>query len=221
MASHTLTAQTRAITGKYCRELINNRRIPSILYGKKVNNQNVSVARSEFEKVYASAGASSIVNLAIEDNTSVPVLIHDVARDPRSNSIIHIDFYQVNMMEKLTAHIPLKFAGESKAVKELGGILMKNIKNLEVKCLPKDLVSEIVVDIAMLETFNDSIKIKDLSIPSGIEVIANPESIVTAVSSPMSEEELKKSLEGKPAEDVEAVKVEEKGKKEDEEKAIA
>lgn len=217
MSLYTLHAQNRTKTGKLVSEIREKQLIPGVVYGNKVLNQIVSVPRSEFEKVYAGAGASNLVDLVIEDATQVPVLIHDVQRDPRINNVVHVDFYQVNMAEKLNAHLPLKFVGESKAVKGLGGILVKNYSHIEVRCLPKDLIPEIVVDISILQSFEDIIKIKDLAVPSEIEILADTESIVATVTPPLSEEELKKSLEGKPEANIEDVKVEEKGKKEDKE----
>lgn len=217
MSLYTLQAKTRKKLGRQASEVRAEGLIPAVVYGNKVENQILSVPRSEFEKVYAHAGASNLVDLVIEGASQVPVLIHDVQRDPRINKVVHVDFYQVNMAEKLNAHLPLKFIGESKAVKGLGGILIKNFSHIEVRCLPQDLVPEIAVDISCLQTFEDSIKIKDLPIPVGIEVIATPTAIVASVSAPLTEDELKKTLEGKPEANIEDVKVEEKGKKEDKE----
>ena len=218
MQNHTLNATLREQTGKNVATLREKRLIPAVLYGNKVQNQNLTVPRSEFEKTYKAAGASSLVSLVVGEQTPVMVLIQDVQRDPRVNEVQHIDFYQVNMAEKLTAQVQFKFIGESKAVKTLGGILLKNATQVEVRCLPKDLVHEIEVDISGLQTFDDVITIKDITIPAGIEILDDVSNIVVSVTPPVSEEELKRSLEGKPEENVEAVKVEEKGKKEEEEK---
>ncbi len=217
MSLYTLQAKTRTKLGKQASQVRLERLIPAVVYGNKVENQVLTVSRSEFEKIYTNAGASNLVDLVIEGASQVPVLIHDVQRDPRLNEVIHVDFYQVNMAEKLTAHIPLKFIGESKAVKGLGGILIKNFAHIEVRCLPQDLVPEIIVDISALQTFEDNIKIKDLAVPASIEVMTTPGAIVATVTAPLTDDELKKSLEGKPEANVEDVKVEEKGKKEDKE----
>ena len=217
MSLYTLHATLRTHTGKHAAHIREQSLIPGVVYGNKVENKILSVRRSEFEKVYTGAGASNLLDLVIEDGSQVPVLIHDVQRDPRINEVVHIDFYQVNMAEKLNANLPLKFIGESKAVKGLGGILIKNFSHIEVHCLPQDLVPEIIVDISVLQTFEDTIKIKDLTVPSGIEVLVTPTAIVATVTAPLTDEELKKSLEGKPETNIEDVKVEEKGKKEEKE----
>lgn len=217
MSTYALNAAIRSEIGKKAQALRSQRLIPGIVYGNNVKNQPVEVGCSEFEKVYAHAGGSNLVNLCIDNTDAVAVLIHDVQRGVRINEILHVDFYQVDMSKKLNTRIPLKFIGESKAVKGLGGILIKSATHLDVTCLPQDLVSEIVVDISKLDAFDTSIKIGDIDIPAGIEVSANASDIVAIATAPLSEDEIKKSLEGKPEENIEAVKVEERGKKEQKE----
>lgn len=134
------------------------------------------------------------------------VLIHDVAYNPLSEQILHIDFYQVKMDEKIKAKVPLVFLGESEAVKGEGGILIKNIQEIEIEALPADLPHHIDVDISGLKTFEDKILIKDLALPPNIKIQAEPEEIIASVVPPRSDEELA-ALEGKVEEKVEEVKV--------------
>ncbi|MFA5129278.1 MAG: hypothetical protein WC445_04995, partial [Patescibacteria group bacterium] len=131
-----------------------------------------------------------------------------------SNQPIHLDIYKVKMSEKLTTEIPLSFINESAAVLELEGNLVKNFDALEVECLPNDLVSEFEVDLSLLKTFDDTIKIADIKIPKTIEVKADPEEVVALVMPPRSEEEMAE-LETEVVEDVEAVEVEEKAKEDE------
>ena len=214
METITLSAQTRTITGKKLASLRAQKLVPAVLYGNKVENKLLSVPVVAFDKAYEKAGESALVDLAIEGNTTVKVLIHDVSRNPVKGFVEHVDFYQVNMKEKLETEIPLIFTGESKAVKELGGTLVKSIEELEVRCLPSALVHEITVDISSLDTFDDVIKVKDIVLPEGIEALNDEEDVLISVAEPASEEELA-ALDEKPVEDVTAVEVEKKGKDED------
>ncbi len=184
--------------------------IPAVVYGHGIANQNVAVPRATFEKVYQQAGESTLVDLVVDKAKGVAVLIQDVDRHPTSGLPLHVDFYQVRMDEKITNDVPLVFTGESKAMKELGGILVKNANTLKVKCLPKDLPSEITVDISALVDFEARIAVTDIAIPAGVEVLAKPDEIVAIVEPPRSEEELK-ALDEKVEENVESVeKVEQK-----------
>jgi large subunit ribosomal protein L25 len=118
------------------------------------------------------------------------------------------------MTEKLETTIALKFIGESPAVVEAGGVLVKNLDEIEVKCLPSDLISEIEVDLSSLKKFGDVIKVTDLKIPSNIEVLNDPQLIVATVVEPREEEvEIGAKIEEK----VEEVEVEKKGKETKEE----
>jgi len=164
--------------------------------------------------VYRQAGATTLFDLVLNGQQPVKVLIQEVQRHPVSGLIQHVDFHQVRMDEKLEVDIPLKYVGESPAVKELGGILVRAVNELKVKCLPQHLIHEIEVDLSALVQFNDVINVSAISLPVGIEVLspANDEVLVT-VAPPRSEAELAE-LKAEVKEDIEAVKVEEKGKEE-------
>lgn len=182
-------------------------KIPANVYGGGFKNQNITIDGLAFNRVFADAGESSLINLAIENSEPVKVLVHEVQIDPVTMKPIHIDFYKVNMKEKIKTEIPLKQVGESSAVVDLEGSLVTNRDAIEVECLPSDLVHEIEVDISVLKTFDDVVKVSDLKIPAGIEVLDDPEEVAILIQPPRSEEELAE-LEEKPEEDVEAVEVE-------------
>ena len=102
----------------------------------------------------------------------------------------HVDFFQVRMDEEIETEVELNFVGESPAVKEQGGILVKNISEITVKCFPGDLPSEINVAISVLKTFDDRICIKDLKISPKVKIDLEPETVVALVEEPRSEAEL-------------------------------
>lgn len=189
-----------------------NKKIPAVVYGSDFNNLPISVDGLEFNKVFEEAGESSLINLKIGDQDSVKVLVHEIQQDPVTMNIIHIDFYKVNMKEKIRTEIPLELVGEAPAVSELEGTMVTNKDAVEVECLPSDLVSELQVDISVLKTFDDAIKISDIKVPNGIEILDDPEEVAILVQPPRSDEELAE-LEEEVTEDVESVEVE--GEKEE------
>lgn len=205
-----IKAEPREITGKKVRGLRKQGLIPAVLYGNKSNPLNISVEAKEFNRVFGQAGETSILNLAVgKDNRNV--LIYDVARHPLSGEVIHADFLEVNMTEKITTEIPLVFIGESEAVKSDGGILMKMIQEIEVEALPGDLPKEFSVDISGLKTFEDKIYVRDLKAGKGVEILVGEDEIIAFVAPPRSEDELKE-LDSKPA--VEIGEIEIAGKEE-------
>lgn len=205
METLSLAAKTRSITGKRVKDIRAQGSVPAVLYGHGVESRTIAVPTSEFRKVYAKAGSSSLVDIAIDGDTSVKAIIHEVQPDPLTMLPIHVDFHQVRMDEKMTARIPLVFIGESDAVKTLGGSLMKTMESVEVECLPADLPHEITVDISAIKTFEDDITVADLVLPKGVEVANETHLTIAAVTPPLTAEQLAKMEESQVG-DVAAVK---------------
>lgn len=204
----TLKSQLREHTGRHGVSMLRKGGVvPAVVYGHGIQSRSLSVELNLFKKLYTQAGESSLIDLVIGSEQPVKVIIHGIQRDPVRDEISHIDFHQVKMDEKIKAEVELVFEGVSPAVKELGGILVKNITNLEIECLPSDLPHDIAVDISVLKTFEDLIRVSDLILPNGVTSLIEETSSVISVSEPRSEEELK-ALEEAVVEDVGAVQVE-------------
>lgn len=205
-----LSAKIRKEFGKKVKSLRKKGVLPAVLYGPKLKEaQPLELDEKDFEKVYQEAGESALISLEV-GGKKVLVLIHEVQLEPLTGKPIHVDFYQPKLEEEIEAKAPLVFEGESKAVKELEGTLIKNISEVEVRAKPQNLPPEIKIDIIGLRTFEDNIKISDLKIPPGVKILRKPEEIIAWVSPPEKvEEELEKPIEEK-VEEVE--KVEEKKK---------
>lgn len=200
-----LEAQIREITGKKVKKLRKTGIIPAVLYGHNIKSTPLAVDTKEFSKIFKQAGETSLLQLTIGGKKH-NVLIHDSARDPLSGEILHVDFFEVRMDEKLKTKVPLVFVGESAAAKFEGGILVKALQEVEAEALPQDLPKEIEVDISGLKVFEDKIHVKDLKIASSVKILADPEDMVVSVVPPRSEKELEE-LEQKPVEEVGEIKV--------------
>jgi large subunit ribosomal protein L25 len=206
-----LKAKIRKELGKKVKKLREKGIIPAVLYGPKIKTQSLEVELKEFEKIYKEAGESSLIQLLV-DKEKFLVLIHAIEIDSLSQKPLHIDFYQPRLDEEITATIPLVIEGEAPAVKELGGTLVRNIHEVEVKAFPQNLPHEIKVKVGNLKTFEDNIQIKDLIVPQGVKILKEPDETVAFVAKPEKvEEELAKPIEEK-VEEVE--KVEEEKEKE-------
>ncbi len=171
--------------------------MPAVLYGVKRDNMSLAINRKEFDKLYEEAGESTLITLDIEGEKTKPAaLIYDIQKDPLKGNIIHADFYEPNLDEAVEAEIPVIFNGESPAVKDLEGTLVKNVDNITVKALPQNLPHEVEIDIGVLKTFDDAIYIKDLKVPQDVEIVQDPDWVVAMVSPPENvEEELEKPIE--------------------------
>jgi large subunit ribosomal protein L25 len=213
----SLSAKIRKELGKKTENLRKKGILPAVLYGPEIKSAlPLELDYKSFEKVYSAAGESSLVSLEVNGQKFL-VLIHDLKRDPLEEKLIHVDFYQPRLEEEVEVTVPIVFEGEPIAVKELGGTLVKNISELEIKALPQKLPHEVKSDIGSLETFEDHVLIKDLGVPEGVKILKDPEEIVAFVS-PLEkiEEELVKPIEEK-VEEVEKVEEEKKPEEEIEE----
>lgn len=204
METYSISAERRTILGKNTGSLRRAEQLPAVVYGHGKDSVSLTLNQREFQKLLAQAGESSLVDLKIDNEAPVKVLIHDVQLHPVTDAIVHADFLQVNMSEKVETEIALKFEGESKAVSEQGGILVTNLEEVKVECLPADLVHEIIVPLDRLEALEDQIRISDLKAPKGITILEKPDTVIAVVTPPRSEEELK-ALDSEVVENVESV----------------
>lgn len=206
-----LNAKIRKETGKKTDKMRKAGSVPAVIYGHKVKNINVEVDYKDFQKILKQAGESSLIELSVEgEKENRPVLIHDLQKDSVTDKYIHIDFFQASLKEEVEVKVPLVIEGVSFAVKDLGGTLVKNISELEVKALPQNLPHEIIVNIDGLKNLEDRILAKDIKLPQGVKLKINPEEIVISIAKQENiEEELAKEIEEK-VEDVEKVEKEKK-----------
>jgi len=204
-----LSVSTREKFGKAVKSLRRDGVIPAELYGRGVKNLHLSVSAKDFSKVFKEAGTNTIVGLLV-GKSKLPVLIHEVGRDYMTDDVTHVDFYQVQMDEKLKARIPLEFLGEAPAAKDKGGILNKSMLEVEVEALPGDLPRRLNVDLSALSELNESIYVKDVAVPKGVEILTDPGTVIATVTPPVAEEKEEKV---ETPVDVSAVKVETEEKK--------
>ena len=212
-----LKADIRTVLGSKVRGLRQSGFIPAVLYGKGQESIIIQVPVKDFMKAFKEAGESTLVYVNVDGKT-YPTIIHDVSHDPVKDNVVHADFYKVNLNEKIKAKVPVVFVGESPAVKDLAGIFVRNINELEVEALPQNLPHELLINISVLKNFGDRITVSDLKKDLGdlVELaIDDDEAILATVHEPKSQEELEAELAA-PTAGVEDVKVIEKEKKEEE-----
>ena len=160
-----LTVEPRELTGKKVKKLRRENIIPANIFGKGIKSQNIQVAEKEFLSAYKQAGETSIIELNVEGSkSSSPVLVSNLHTHPVSGRVLHIDFHQVDLKEKVTATVPVELIGESPAVKELGGVLFSPVSELEVSALPMDIPSKVELDISSLVEIGNTLTLKDLKI---------------------------------------------------------
>lgn len=218
-----LTATMRSKTDKLS-TIRNNGMVPAVVYGARVENQQISVSSIDFEKILKIAGESSAIVLELKNDKEevlssgktesvkkIDVLIHEVQVDPIKGFPIHIDFLAIDMNKPVQVAIPLEFTGVAPAEKDGLGVLVKVMHEVEIEALPKDLPHNFLVDLSILVALDDQIHIGNISLPKGVKMITD-ESEVVALIAPIKEE----IVESSPV-DLSTIEVEKKGKKEESE----
>lgn len=206
MEQTPLVAQNRTVLGKKVKNLRKEGLIPAHVFGNKIETSHVQVKAGDFAKVFEKVGETGIIALTI-DGKQKPVMVRDTQVNPISDDLYHIDFYQVNLSEKVKVNVPLEIVGESPAIEKKIGLLLTPITEVEVEALPGDLPENIEIDITNLINIDDEIKVKDLKVDrSKIEVLTDEELVVAQIGELVTKEmeELEAEVEAEAAETVAA-----------------
>ncbi|MEK7178788.1 MAG: 50S ribosomal protein L25 [Patescibacteria group bacterium] len=183
-------------------------KVPAVFYGRKEKSTPIAFSEVDFKKVWDEAGESSIIDL-VYGGKKLNVLIHDVDVHPVTGKVIHADLYAVEADKPVEVSVELVFEGDAPAVKIEGASIVKVLHALEVSGLPKDLPQKLTVSLTGLETPESQIFAKDISLPSGITLMMNPDDVVAAISMAKVEEEVPVAF------DASQIEVEKKGKEEE------
>ncbi|HHH41816.1 MAG TPA: 50S ribosomal protein L25 [Chloroflexi bacterium] len=181
MEQTELTAQRRTITGKKVKRLRQQGIIPAVLYGPGVESIPIQVEERALNRAMRRAG-QRLINLRIEgDPQPHRVLAREVQRDVITGRVLHVDFLEVSLTQKLTTRVPVVLVGEPDPVHRGLAVLLQGVDEVEISCLPEDLISSIEVDVSDLK-LDQVIQVKDLRVPAGVEILTEPEEMVAQLS---------------------------------------
>ncbi len=190
MDKQILKADKRKIVGRKVKTLRKDGILPANVYGKKVKSQAIQLKLSEFEKVFKAVGATGLIELVV-DTKKNPVLVHSTQVDPVTEAVLHVDFLQVDLKQKVTTSVPVELTGESPAEKQGLGTIVQHTDEVEVEALPTDLPEKFEVDLSKLEEVDAAIFIKDLGVDAKKVTIQNDlEQIIVKVEALRKEEEI-------------------------------
>ena len=212
-----LVVQKREKMGKAAKSLRKEGMIPAELYGKGIENLHLSVGLKDFRKVLKVAGESTMIDVVIGGEKR-PVMIYEVITDPVSDEITGADFYQVRLDQKIKIRVPLEFVGESAAMKDEHGILVKPTQELEVEALPNKIPHSIKVDISKIMHIGEVVNVADLKLGADVKILADDTAVLATVTAQMTEEQEAKLSEAVKADEVKS-EVEEKKAERDAAKA--
>lgn len=170
-------------TRGYLKELKRGGFVPGTVYGKGMDNQAISLDLRQLSRVFQSHGSRGLFSLQIDGNSkAVMAVVREVQRHPITGQLIHVDFWKVNMDEKINNTVGIYITGEEELMKK-GGILQVGTKEIEVSCLPQDIPESLTCDVGALE-IGDKITVADLTLPAEVEILTEPDSLIVTVLAP-------------------------------------
>jgi len=175
-----LKASTRELLGKRARRLHGQGKLAAVVYGHNTTPTPLELDRLEFQKVFVKSGRTHLVDLVVDGKTE-KVLVREIQTHPRRLGPIHVDFYQVNLEEKITVEVPVHLVGESAAVKRGDADVLQPIHALRVECLPSDIPAAFEVDLTPLEEIESEFRVADLNVPKGVTVLLEPEELIVKI----------------------------------------
>ena len=193
MNKTTLEAKVRKVTGRKVKTLRKEGLIPANIYGKKIKSQAVQVKALDFKKAYKEAGETGLISLKVQAEKGKgedrAVLVSGVQFNPLTDAVVHVDFRQVDLKEKVTAAVPVELMGESPAQKGGIGTVVQYIDEIEVEALPTDLPEKFEIDASGLAEVDQAVFVSDLKYNKAkVEVKNDPKEIIVKVEPPQKEE---------------------------------
>jgi large subunit ribosomal protein L25 len=195
MEKVVLKANKRSVIGKQVKALRREGKLPAVIYGRHNEPINIELDAHSTGRIIAKATSSSLITIELDGETYA-TLIREKQRDFIKNSLLHVDFLAISMEERLRAYVALRFKGTSLAVKDFNAILVHNIEQLHVECLPADLPEYVEVDISVLKNPGDGIRVGDLSVADNVDVLDDADMMVAVASASKIEEALSELEEG-------------------------
>lgn len=213
MEKYVLKATRRTVTGKKVGTLRREGQLPGVLYGPHIEPTPISMEFKETSRYLGTLTASSLVTISV-DGSEHAALVREKQRDYIRGTLLHVDFQAVSLTEKLRTHVGIQLTGVSPAVKDLNGMVVTNVDELEVECLPSDLPERILLDISRLANIGDGLYVRDVVLPDVVQVLSDPNELLVVVTHAVKEEvEEVAAPEEVAAEEPEVI---ERGKKEEE-----
>src|SRR6478672_4076586 len=184
MASANLSVTKRENSGKgVARSLRKDGRVPAVIYGHGRKPQTLSINTRDLEKLLEHISAENTVIDLDVDGTSSRTLIREIQRHPFKRQILHVDFQELVAGEKVTVRIPIVLSGIPEGVRVDGGILDQVMRELEIEVDPANIPNHIEVDVNSLR-IGDSVHVRDMALPEGVELAGEADSTVCVVSAP-------------------------------------
>jgi large subunit ribosomal protein L25 len=210
-----IEATRRDVIGKKVKQLRREGKLPAIIYGKDQEPVPILLNHKEATRILRDVSRASVLSIDVEGE-EYTALVRDRQREVISAEYIHVDFLAISMTETVRTQVNIFIEGVAPAVETYLGVVMTGLDSIEVEALPADLPDSITLDISSLENIGDTILVRDLVLPKGVECLNEPDEMLVVITAQAAEEVLEE-VEEELVEDLDMEpEVIEKGKEEEE-----
>jgi large subunit ribosomal protein L25 len=178
-----LKVANREILGKKVKHLRRQGITPVHVFGHGIDSLALQCNTRELERVLNQAGQTRLINLKLaKEKKPRTVVVREFDRDWRKGELVHVDFYQVKMEEKIRLEVPVVLRGEAPALKSKINMLDHELGTFTIECLPAKIPDSIEVDISSLTELDQAIRVKDIALDKDITVLNSPDLVVAKIS---------------------------------------
>jgi len=177
-----LKASKRDNSGTSPRRLRREGRLPAVLYGQRSAAASIDLDMHEFERVYARSGRTQLIDLVVESGRPHKVLVKEVQVSPRRNTLLHVDFHQVSLRERMQVDVPITVTGEAEPVRAGEADVLQVMHSVRVECIPTKIPEFIEVDISGLREVDAAVRVSDLHFPEGVAAVTEADDLVVKLA---------------------------------------
>ncbi|MBI1884837.1 MAG: 50S ribosomal protein L25 [Chloroflexi bacterium] len=187
LAKAELEVTRREVLGKKVKTLRRQGITPANIFGRNVDSLAVQLPTDRLVYVLRHFGRNEIVHIRLDGDEPRPTFIRHIQRNPITDEILHVDFHQISLTEKVRMEVALHLVGTAPAVSMYNGTLLHSLDYLTVEGMPGEIPSHLEVDVSGLEEIDSAVHVRDIAVPSNLTVLTDLDLVVAKVAPPAKE----------------------------------
>jgi large subunit ribosomal protein L25 len=190
MARKELSVEPREVVGKKVAQLRRSGLLPGNIFGHGIESQAVQVSMVDLHAALHGSAANEVFDIHVKgERAARPVVVHKAQRNPINGNLLHLDFYQVQLREKMRADVQIVFVGNTEAIDTYNGVLVAALESVHVEGLPLDIPGTIEIDIGLMPNLEDAFHVRDLVLPENVVILNEPDVVIAKIASPRVSDE--------------------------------
>ena len=177
------SVEPRTVTGKKVSRLRREGILPANIYGRGLPSVAVQMPYTQARDLMNAHGRNTLIEIKVAgEATPRPVVVREIEQNPVTRSLLHLDFYQVDLTRLVRSHVPIVLAGVAPAVARWSGVLVQDLDHVEVEALPQDLPEHVTVMVTGLTDLDQHITLSAVVAPRGVRILTDGDTRVVTVT---------------------------------------